>query len=137
MYPMYLRWILQTLWSQPYILTICLRSTLKENIWPNYTTNTMTFHSVCSTLLFICGNIPSAPVYGVFTSQLIRYDRSYPKYANFLYRARLCIIEILEQGNVATRLKSSLQKFYGCQNELVGHYGVFLCTKKTDLFIVA
>ena len=31
---------------------------------------------------FICGNVPSAPAYGVFLSQLIRYTRACRKYAN-------------------------------------------------------
>lgn len=83
---------------------------------------------------FICGNIPSAPAYGVFISQLIRYARACRNYADFLYRARTLTNRLLEQGYVATRLKSSLQKFYGRHHELVDRYGVSICTMKTDLF---
>ena len=35
-----------------------------------------------------CGNIPSAPSYGVFISKLIRYARACRNYADFSYRAR-------------------------------------------------
>lgn len=83
---------------------------------------------------FICGNIPSAPAYGVFISQLIRYARACRNYADFLYRARTLTNRLLEQGYVATRLKSSLQKFYGRHHELVDRYGVSISTMKTDLF---
>ena len=83
---------------------------------------------------FICGNIPSAPAYGVFISQLIRYARVCRNYADFLYRARTLTNRLLEQGYVATRLKSSLQKFYGRHHELVDRYGVSISTMKTDLF---
>ena len=61
---------------------------------------------------FICGNIPSAPAYGLFISQPIRYARACQNYVNFLYRARILTSRLFEQGYVATRLKSSLQKFY-------------------------
>ena len=83
---------------------------------------------------FICGNIPSASAYGVFISQLIRYARACRNYADFLYRARTLTNKLLEQGYVATRLKSSLQKFYGHHHELVDRYGVSISTMKTDLF---
>ena len=63
---------------------------------------------------FICAiffNIPSGPVYGAFISQIKLYIM--PEFpADFLYRARLLIIRLLEQVYVATSLKSSVQKFY-------------------------
>ena len=52
----------------------------------------------------------------------------------FLYRARILTNRLLEQGCVATKLKSSLQKFYGGHHELVDRYDVSICTMKTDLF---
>ena len=36
---------------------------------------------------FICGKIPSAPAFEVFTSQFIRHTRAYRNYADFLYCA--------------------------------------------------
>ena len=56
---------------------------------------------------FICGYILTAPAYGV----LIRYTRACHNYADFLCRAKLVEISLLEQINVATSLRSLLQKF--------------------------
>ena len=84
---------------------------------------------------FICGHIPSAPAYGVFISQ--RYTRACHNYADILYRARLLTIRVLEPGYIGTRLKSSLQKFYGCHHELLDRYGVSICTTRIDLFNVS
>ena len=67
----------------------------------------------------------------VFISKLIRYARACRNYSDFLYRARL-----LEQSYVATRKKSSLQKFYGRLHELVDRYGVSICAMRTDLIRV-
>ena len=35
---------------------------------------------------FICSNIPAAPIYGVYISQLIRYSKDYDSYHDFLDR---------------------------------------------------
>ena len=70
---------------------------------------------------FICGNIPSASAYGVVFS----YHNSYvmPELdAAYLYRARLLTIRLLEQDNVATRLKSSQQ-----ESELLINFCYFVC----------
>ena len=83
---------------------------------------------------FICGNIPSAPAYGVYISQLIRYARACRKYTDFIHRALLLTEKLTEQGYVATRLRSSLQKFYGRHHELVDKYGVTISAMRTDLF---
>ena len=64
---------------------------------------------------FLYGNIPSAPAYGVYISQLIRYTIACRKYTDFVYRAKLLTDKLLKQGYVVTRLISSLQKFYGRQ----------------------
>ena len=77
------------------------------------------------------------PTYGVFISQLIRYARACQDYTDVLYCARILKNRLLGQGYVATRLKSSLQKFYGCHHELVDRYGVSICAMKTDLFNVS
>ena len=42
----------------------------------------------------------------------------------FFYHARLLTSKLQEQGNIATRLKSSLKKFYGRHHALVYRYGV-------------
>jgi hypothetical protein len=38
---------------------------------------------------FICSNIPAAPAYGVYISQLIRYSRACGPYQDFLDRGLL------------------------------------------------
>ena len=86
---------------------------------------------------FICGNILLGPAYRVFISQLIRYARACRNYADFLYRARLFTNRLLEQDNVATRLKSSLQKFYGRHDELVHRYSVSICIMFTLSYNIA
>ncbi|KAK3104711.1 hypothetical protein FSP39_008452 [Pinctada imbricata] len=45
-------------------------------------------------------NIPSSPAYGVFMSQLIRYDRASTKYTDFVLRARRLSDKLLSQGYV-------------------------------------
>ena len=48
-------------------------------------------------LPFICSNIPAAPAYGVYTSQLIRYSRACGSYQDFLDRWLLLTRKILNQ----------------------------------------
>jgi hypothetical protein len=60
---------------------------------------------------FLCGNIPPAPVYWVYISQLVRYSRACGVYCDFLDRAQLLTDKLMRQGYVAKRLKSSLLKF--------------------------
>jgi hypothetical protein len=68
---------------------------------------------------FLCGNIPAAPAYGVYISQLHRYSRACGVYRDFLDRARLLTDKLMRQGYVAKRLKSSLLNFYGRHHDLV------------------
>ena len=44
---------------------------------------------------FLSGNIPSAPTYGVYISQLIRYSRACYQYSDFLDRAFQLINKLL------------------------------------------
>ena len=83
---------------------------------------------------FLCGNIPSAPAYGVYISQLIRYARACRKYTDFVYRAKLLTDKLLKQGYAVNRLRSSLQKFYGRHHELVDKYGATISNMRNDLF---
>ena len=83
---------------------------------------------------FLCGNIPSAPAYGVYISQLIRYARACRKYTDFVYRAKLLTNKLLKQGYAVRRLRSSLQKFYGRHHELVDKYGATISNMRNDLF---
>jgi hypothetical protein len=60
---------------------------------------------------FICSNIPAAPAYGVYISQLIRYSRACGSYQNFFDRGLLLTRKLLNQGFLLVKLKSSLRKF--------------------------
>ena len=63
---------------------------------------------------FICGNIPAAPAYGVYISQMIRYSRacaSCGSYQDFLDRGLLLTRKLLNHGFLLLKLKSSLRRF--------------------------
>ena len=75
---------------------------------------------------FLSSNIPTAPAYGVFISQLIRYARACSSYGCFILRATRLSNKLLEQGYVKERLKSSLRKFYGRYGDLIKQYEVSL-----------
>ena len=62
---------------------------------------------------FLCSNIPAAPAYGVYISQLIRYARACISYHDFLDRGLLFTRTLLNQEFQIVKLKSSLRKFYG------------------------
>jgi hypothetical protein len=56
----------------------------------------------------ICSNIPAAPAYGVYISQLIRYSRACGSYQDFLDRGLLLTRKLLNQGFLLIKMKSSL-----------------------------
>ena len=60
---------------------------------------------------FICSNIPAAPVYGVYISQLIRYSGAFGSYQDFLRRRLLLTRKLLNQGFLLIKLKSSCRTF--------------------------
>ena len=76
---------------------------------------------------FICSNIPAAPAYRVYISQLIRYSRACGSYQDFLDRGLL-----LNQGFLLVKLKSSLRKFDGRHHHLIDRFSVSQMT--TDMF---
>ena len=73
-------------------------------------------------------------VHGVYISQLIRYSRACVQYSDFLDRAQPLTLKLLKQDYVISRLKSSLQKFYGCRHELVDRNAIFISQMEIDLF---
>ena len=83
---------------------------------------------------FLCSNIPAAPAYGVYMSQLIRYSRACISYQDFLDRGLLLTRKLLNQGFLMIRLKSSLRKFYGRHHELVDSYEISVSQMITDMF---
>ena len=56
-------------------------------------------------LPFICSNIPAAPTYGVYISQLIRYYRASVIYQDFLDRGFVLTRKLLNQGFLLIQLK--------------------------------
>ena len=71
---------------------------------------------------FLSSNIPSSPVYGVFISQFIRYNRACSTYECFILRARRLSSKLLKQGYLVERLKSLFMKLYGRHGDLSQQY---------------
>jgi hypothetical protein len=82
---------------------------------------------------FICSNIPAAPAYGVYLSQLIRYSRACGSYQDFLDRELLLARKLLNQGFLLVKLKSSLPKFCSHHHDLVDRYGIAVSQMTTDI----
>ena len=76
--------------------------------------------------LFLSSNIQSAPANGVFISQFIRYDRASSSYECFIQRARRLTSNLLKQGYLVERLKSSFRKFYSRYGDLIQQHEVSL-----------
>ena len=81
------------------------------------------FNSHITNFPFPSSNIPSSSAFGVFISQLIRYDRV-SSYDCFILRAAQLSWKLLGQGYARERLKSSLRKLYGRYVDLIKYYEV-------------
>ena len=81
---------------------------------------------------FMSSNIPSAPSYGVYTSELIRYARCCSNYSDFLLHHRALVTRLLSQGYKVTRLSNTFKKFYGRHTDLVGQYKKNVCQMFAD-----
>ena len=88
------------------------------------------FHIV--NFFFISSNIPSAPAYDVYASQLIRYARCCSNYSDFLSRHRSLVTRLLSQGYKVNRLSNTFKKFYGIHKDLVGQYKKHVCQMFSD-----
>ena len=86
---------------------------------------------------FLSSNIPAAPAYGVYISQLIRYSRACISYHDFLDRGLLLTRKLLNQEFQMVKLKSSLRKFYGRHHELVDRYGITISQMVSDMFLTS
>jgi hypothetical protein len=82
---------------------------------------------------FICSNIPVAPAYVVYISQLIRYSRACGSNHDSLDIRLLLTRELLNQSFLLFKLKSSLRKFYGRHHDLVDRYGIYVSQMTTDM----
>ena len=83
---------------------------------------------------FICKNIPAAPAYRPYISQLIRYSRACGSYQGFLHREMLLTRKLLNQWFFLVKLKSSHRKYYGRHHDLIDHYGISVSQMTTDMF---
>jgi hypothetical protein len=87
-----------------------------------------------TTFTSICSNIPAAPAYGVYISQLIRYSRACGSYQDFLDRGLLLTMKLLNKCVFLVKLKSSLRKLYGRHHDLVDRDGISFSQMTTDMF---
>ena len=92
--------------------------------------DTLGFHTV--NFPFMSSNIPSAPAYCVYASQLIRYARCCSNYSDFLSRHRALVIRLLSQGYKVNRFSNTFKKFYGRHTDLVGQYKKSVCQMFAD-----
>jgi hypothetical protein len=60
---------------------------------------------------YYLSNIPAAPAYGVYISQLIRYSRLSGSYRYFFERGLVLTRKLLNQGLLLVKLKSSLTQW--------------------------
>ena len=81
---------------------------------------------------FMSSNIPSAPAYGVYASQLIHYARCCSNSSDFLSRHRALVTRLLSQGYKINRLSNTFKKFYGRHIDLVGQYKKNVCQMFAD-----
>ena len=80
-------------------------------------------------------NIPSAPAYDVYASQLIRYARCCSNYSDFLSRHGALVTRFLSQGYKVSRLSDTFKKFYGRHTDLVVKCLLILSVEMIFIFI--
>ena len=83
---------------------------------------------------FLSSNVPSAPAYGVYVSQLIRYARACSNYLDIMELGKVLTTKLLSQGYQKTKLVATLKKFYGRHHELVNPYNVAVSRIVSDVF---
>ena len=81
---------------------------------------------------FMSSNIPSAPAYGVYASQLIRYACRCSNYSDLLLCHRALVTRLLSQGYKVNHLSNTFKKFYGRHTDLVGQYKKNVCQMFAD-----
>lgn len=83
---------------------------------------------------FISSNIPEAPAYGVFVSQLIRYARANTFYHDFVHRCKHLVTRLLLQGYTSDKLSLTFGKFYGHHKDLLLKYDLPMSRMASDMF---
>ena len=81
---------------------------------------------------FMSSNIPSAPAYGVYGSQLIRYARCCSNYSDFLLRHRVLVTRLLSQGYRVNCLSNTFRKICDRHTDLVGQCKKNVCQMFVD-----
>ena len=100
-----------------------------ESLLLGFTTNGMT------SVFPLSSNIPSAPAYGVYFSQLIRYARTCSNYQDFMEHGKVLTTKLLSQGYQKTnKLVATLKKFYWRHHDLVNPYNVAVSRIVSDVF---
>ena len=83
---------------------------------------------------FLSNNIPSAPAYGVYVSQLIRYARACSNYQDCMGCGKVLTAKLLSQRYQKTKLVATLKKFCGRHHDLVNPYNVAVSRIVSDVF---
>ena len=83
---------------------------------------------------FLSSNIPSAPAYGVYVSQLIRYARACSNYQDFNERGKVLTTKLLSQEYQKTKLAATFKKFYDRHHDLVNPYNMTVSRIASDVF---
>ena len=100
----------------------CYSTLTIESLLLGFTKNGMT-----SSFPYLSSNIPSAPAYGVYVSQLIRNARACSNYQDFIERGKVLTTKLLSQGykkKNKNKLVATLKKSYGRHHDLVNSYNV-------------
>ena len=92
--------------------------------------DTFGFHIV--NFPFMSSNIPSAPYYGTYASQLIRYACCCSNYNDFLSCHRALVTRLLSQGYKVNCLSNTFKKLCGRHTDLVGQDKKNVCQMFAD-----
>ena len=84
---------------------------------------------------FLSRNMPSAPEYGVYVSQLIHYARACSNYQDFMERGKVLTTKLLRHEYQKTKLVATLKKFYGRHHNLLNPYNVEVFRIVSDVFV--
>ena len=120
-----------------YVLMICFNKPVRDHQTcqkSNFMFSEDDFNFPIVNFPFLSSNIPSAPAYGVYVSQLIRYARTCSNYQDFMERGKVLTTKLLSQGYQKTKLVATLKKFYGRHHHLVNPYNVSVSRIVSDVF---
>ena len=86
---------------------------------------------------FLSSDIPSAPAYGIYVSQLIRYARACSNYQVFMEHGKVHTTKFLSQGCRKPKLVATLKKLYGRHHDLVNPLNVAVSRIVSDVLSMA